>query len=174
MSIDKNIQHTVKLAEQVCQQKGRQLTQKRRQVLTLLLLTDKAISAYELIELFEMHFDKILTPMTAYRSLDFLNEMHLAHRLNTANKYIACAHIGSDISHQLPHFLICQQCLRVDELTTQTSSSLNDINYRAQEFGYQLCSPQIELNCICNSCLTENASQTRPDTKQNISLAEKI
>lgn len=174
MSANENIQHTVKLAEQACKQKGRQLTKIRRQVLTLLLLAEKALSAYELIELFTMHFDKTLTPMTAYRSLDFLNEMHLAHRLNTANKYIACAHIGRDISHQLPHFLICQQCLRVDELITQTSNSLNDINHRAQEFGYQLCSPQIELNCICNSCLAENASQTRADTKQNVSLAEKI
>ncbi len=174
MSADDDIQHTVKLAEQACKQEGRQLTQIRRQVLTLLLAAEKALSAYELIELFTMHFDKTLTPMTAYRSVDFLNEMHLAHRLNTANKYIACAHIGCDISHQLPHFLICQQCLRVDELTAQPSSNLNDIHHRVQEYGYQLCSPQIELNCICNSCLAGNASQTGPDTKQNNSLAEKI
>ena len=107
MKKDKILQQSLQLAEQVCKENNSRLTKKRRQVLSVLLQADKAISAYELIDQFTVHFNIILSPMTAYRSLEFLENMQLAHRLNTANKYVACAHIGCDFSHELPHFLIC-------------------------------------------------------------------
>lgn len=153
MSKDSLLQKFLQLAEHVCEENNCRLTQKRRQVLTVLLQVDKAISAYELIDNFKAYFNIILSPMTAYRSLEFLERMQLAHRLNTANKYIACAHIGSDFSHELPHFLICKQCLRVDELKNHTHKSLHDITNKVEQTGYQLSSPQIELTCICNACL---------------------
>lgn len=123
----------------------------------LLLLTKKAVSAYELISMFKAHYNEVLLPMTAYRTLEFLEEVKLAHRLNIANKYVACSLIGCKSSHELPHFLICQQCLRVDELENHTIQDLSDLTNKAEQTGYQLSSPQIELNGICNKCLqTEN------------------
>ncbi len=88
-------------------------------------------------------------------SLYMQEEMQLAHRLNTANKYVACAHVGCNSSHVLPHFLICQKCSRVDELNNYTANSLSDLENKAEQTGYQLTSPQIELNGICNKCLLE-------------------
>jgi Fur family zinc uptake transcriptional regulator len=148
-------QERLQLAEKICKIKDARLTNKRRQVLTLLLLSDKAISAYDLIDLFKRHFKEELLPMTAYRNLDFLEEMQLAHRLNTANKYVACAHLGCNASHVLPHFLICLKCSRVDELNNNTTNNLSDLENKAEQTGYQLSSPQIELNGICNECLLE-------------------
>lgn len=151
------LHNTLQLAEHTCRQKNSRLTPKRRDVLTILLLADKAISAYELMDLFKIHFNKDLLTMTTYRTLEFLESMQLAHKLSIANKYIACAHIGCELPHELPHFLVCQQCLRVDELNNEIPNNLNNITSKAEQTGYQLFSPQIELNCICNSCLaTEN------------------
>jgi len=152
---DNQVQASLKLAEQVCLGQDVRLTKKRRQVLTLLLTMDKALSAYELMRAFKVHFNEVLLPMTAYRNLEFLEEMQLAHRLNTANKYVACAHVGCNSSHVLPHFLICQKCSRVDELNNYTANSLSDLENKAEQTGYQLTSPQIELNGICNKCLLE-------------------
>jgi Fur family zinc uptake transcriptional regulator len=151
---DIQIQANLKLAEKICKQHGVLLTKKRGQVLTLLLITDKALSAYELIEAFKTHFNEVLLPMTAYRTLEFLEGKQLAHRLNIANKYVACAHIGCTFSHKLPCFLICQKCLRVDELNNNTGNNLSDLTDKAKQTGYQLSSPQIELNGICNTCLS--------------------
>lgn len=156
MKIDSQIQVSLKLAEQVCSDRDARLTKKRRQVLTLLLVMDRALSAYELIRVFKTHFNEVLLPMTAYRNLEFLEEMQLAHRLNTANKYVACAHIGCNSSHVLPHFLICQKCLRVDELNNYTTNNLSDLEDKAEQTGYQLSSPQIELHGICKTCLRAN------------------
>ncbi len=160
MNLPIQIQKKLQMAEQVCKQHNARLTTRRRQVLTLLLLTDKAISAYRLIELFETHFKEVLSPMTAYRTLEFLEGVTLTHRLKTENKYIACSHIGCNSSHELPHFLICQKCLRVDELNNYPTNNLSDITEKAEQTGYQLSSPQIELNGTCNTCLlSENNNE---------------
>lgn len=143
---------TLLLAERVCKKAGARLTAKRQQVLTILLQSNKAVSAYELIEKFSEYYDEKLIPMTAYRTLEFLESVHLAHRLNIANKYVACSFIGGDCKHELPHFLICQKCLKVDELNSQTPNTLHEITANVEETGYQLLSPQIELNCICSAC----------------------
>jgi len=155
VNLNLHAQERLQLAEHVCKIKDVRLTKKRRQVLTLLLLCDKAISAYDLIDLFKRHFREELLPMTAYRNLDFLEGMQLAHRLNTANKYVACAHVGCNSSHVLPHFLICQKCSRVEELNNYTTNSLSDLENKVEQTGYQLSSPQIELNGICKECLLE-------------------
>jgi len=149
---ENELQVNLQLAENVCKGMDGKLTPKRRQVLTILLQAEKAISAYELMELYEVQFKKKLMPMTTYRTLEFLESVHLAHRLNTANKYVACAHIGHEHSHDLPQFLICQKCLCVDELSVQVTNNLSNIAKKVEQTGYQLLAPQIELNCICNAC----------------------
>lgn len=153
MNLTIHAQKRLELAEKICRIKGARLTEKRRQVFTLLLLCDKAISAYDLVELFKEKFKEELQPMTAYRNLDFLEKVQLVHKLNTANKYVACSHVGCSSSHVLPHFLICQKCSRVDELNNSSTNILSNLKSKAQQTGYKLSSPQIELNGICNDCL---------------------
>ncbi|REL27734.1 transcriptional repressor [Thalassotalea euphylliae] len=147
-----NWQTHIEQAEQSCRQSGERLTTKRKQVLAILLKADKAISAYELIELYSEQHQRTLAPMSAYRILDFLESVHLAHRLNTANKYVACAYIGCEHSHELPQFIVCQECQRVDELSA-CSSNLMALTDEIKQTGYQLSSPQIELTGVCQACL---------------------
>ncbi|WP_281557833.1 Fur family transcriptional regulator [Thalassomonas sp. RHCl1] len=141
-------------AEKQCQQHGSRLTAQRKRVLSLLLQAEKALSAYELLDLFESQFNQPLAPMSIYRTLEFLEGVHLAHKLNIANKYVACAHIGCGHSHGLSQFLFCQQCQRVDE-TRLDSAMRAELAGAMKQTGYRLLSPQIELNCICNACLLQ-------------------
>lgn len=152
-------------AEKQCQRHGSRLTAQRKRVLSLLLQAQKALSAYELLDLFEIHFKQPLAPMSIYRTLEFLESVHLAHKLNIANKYVACAHIGCEHSHTLSQFLFCQQCQRVDE-TSLHASMKAELTGKMKQTGYQLLSPQIELSCICNSCLLKSdAINTSPLTR---------
>ncbi len=147
-----NIQAYIKQAEKKCRQQGAQLTAKRKLILMALLHVDKAISAYELIELLEKEFKQSLAPMSIYRILSFLEKSQLVHKLNLANKYVACADIINDFPHATSQLLFCHQCQRVDEIKLDPAK-LSEFDNKAKQFGYQLLSSHIELNCICNNCL---------------------
>lgn len=142
----------MEFAEQHCQQQGKRLTLHRKQILALLLEQQKALSAYELIAIYNEQNDKAIPPMSMYRILAFHESVNLVHKINISNKYIACSHIGCGHSHALPQFLICQQCHRVSEVQSCTNN-LAEISRQAEQTGYQLTSPQIELSGICNNCL---------------------
>jgi Fur family zinc uptake transcriptional regulator len=147
-----DIDNFIKQAETNCHQLGSRLTTKRKMVLTALLHVKKAISAYELITLVDVKFNESLAPMSVYRILDFLEKNHLIHKLNIANKYVACADITSEQHHEASQLLFCQKCQRVDEIKLN-STKLIELDNEAKQSGYQLLSSHIELNCICNTCL---------------------
>ncbi len=88
-----NIQACLTQAEKTCRLQGLILTTKRKLILTALLQVEKAVSAYELVELLEAQFKESLAPMSIYRILAFLEKCHLVHKLNIANKYVAWADI---------------------------------------------------------------------------------
>jgi Fur family zinc uptake transcriptional regulator len=146
-SVESIIQH----AEQHCDMRGSRLTQKRKQVLTGLVKSDKALSAYELIDFCKQEYGESLPAMSVYRILDFLESELLVHKLNLANKYVACMHISCDHAHAVPQFLICKNCSIVKEITVE-ESTISDLGNTVKGAGYQLLSPQIELNCLCDNC----------------------
>ena len=112
-----SVESTIKHAEQHCALRGTRLTQKRKQVLTGLVKSKKALSAYELIDFCKQEFGESLPAMSVYRILDFLEKELLVHKLNLANKYVACMHISCDHAHAVPQFLICKSCSTVKELS---------------------------------------------------------
>ena len=146
-SVESIIQH----AEQHCDMRGSRLTQKRKQVLTGLVKSNKALSAYELIDFCKQEYGESLPAMSVYRILDFLESELLVHKLNLANKYVACMHISCDHAHAVPQFLICKNCSIVKEITVE-ESTISDLGNTVKGAGYQLLSPQIELNCLCDNC----------------------
>ena len=138
-------------AEQRCKEQGARLTTKRKQVLSGLLQTSSAMSAYELVDYCRDEFDQALPAMSVYRILDFLQDQHLVHKLKLANKYIACAHITCEHDHGVPQFLICGNCQRVEEISIN-KSTVNALRNSVEEAGFELVSPQIELSCLCEDC----------------------
>ena len=99
-----------------CESRGRKLTAKRRQVLAGLVKSQKALSAYDLADYCRDKLGTSLLPTSVYRILEFLESLGLVHRLNTANKYVACAHVTCDGANEIPQFLICQSCGSVKEI----------------------------------------------------------
>lgn len=141
----------IKHAEQQCQANGSRLTDKRKQVLSGLVQSNKALSAYELVDYCETAFSERIPAMSVYRILDFLESEHLVHKLNLANKYVACAHISCDHAHRTPQFLICKKCSKVEEVSI-SQSAISELKQTVKSANYQLISPQLEINCLCKQC----------------------
>ncbi len=152
----KQIEDIIDHAEQHCKTHGSRLTHKRKQVLSGLLQSEKALSAYELIDFCKLKFGETLPAMSMYRILEFLQNEHLVHRLNLANKYIACAHITCKHTHAVPQFLICGKCQKVEEISIN-QSTITELQEHIEGAGFHLASPQLEMNCICNNCMTTAA-----------------
>ncbi|HCD28174.1 MAG TPA: transcriptional repressor [Gammaproteobacteria bacterium] len=144
-------------AEQRCIEQGSKLTLKRRQVLTGLLESNKALSAYELTEFCREQLGYGLLPMSVYRILEFLEDNDLVHRLNTSNKYIACSHIACDHDHESPQFLICKACFRVKEVGIP-NSIIKSITKTIEAVNYHLANKQLEIECFCEECATTDCS----------------
>ncbi len=137
--------------EKYCAQNGIRLTSRRRQVLNELLASKKALSAYELVETCNNQNEKNISAMSIYRILQFLEEQHLAHKLNLANKYVACSHIMCDHEHDNSQFLICGECDKVKEINV-SSSIMAALKTSIEKANFKLVAPQLEINCLCDPC----------------------
>jgi len=146
--LNKNIE----LSEKYCQEKGERLTKKRKLVLRILLSSQKAISAYELVDDCKKNYGEVISAMTVYRALEFLQSQGLAHRLELANKYVACSHIVCRHQHKPSQFLICNQCSRVEEVDVDVSmlKGLREVTNRT---GFHLSDSPLELSGVCNKCI---------------------
>lgn len=146
---------TLEAAEQHCKAHGSKLTSKRKQVLSALIQSTKALSAYELAAVCNEQLAVSIPAMSVYRILDFLEKEGLVHKLNLANKYVACAHISCAHTHGTPQFLICKACSAVNEVTI-SQAIIAELKETVEQAEYQLLSPQIELNCLCQRCAANN------------------
>ena len=138
-------------AEENCRSHGVRLTEKRKHILQLLLQSDTPLSAYELATRYHDAFNEPIPAMSVYRMLQFLEAETLAHKLNSANKYVACAHITCDHVHEVPQFLICDRCQKVKEVGI-SHAIINALESNVRNAGYVLTQPQIELPCLCANC----------------------
>lgn len=150
------IQAMIDHAEQQCKEKGSRLTYKRKIILTGLLVSEKALSAYELVDYCKTEFNETIPAMSVYRILEFLEQEDLVHKLNLANKYVACAHIACRHDHAASQFLICQRCQRVKEVDI-SDSVVQSLRQDVIDAGFELYSPQLEVYCLCGSCMKTNA-----------------
>lgn len=151
-----NISQIIDRAQANCQANGSKLTEKRKRVLHALLLSSKALSAYDLIEQLRQEYGESPPPTSIYRILDFLVQENLVHKLNLANKYIACSHISCDHKHEVPQFLICDECGTVKEVGIK-KTMINSLKNSVEKAGYFLKSPQLELPCLCQDCANHAA-----------------
>ncbi len=147
-----NIKECLERAESDCGEYGARLTSKRKRILLSLLQSDKAMSAYEIVDYCKKEFGKTMPAMSVYRILDFLQEQLLVHKLNSANKFVACSHITCDHDHEVTQFLICNECLEVKEININ-QSTIKALQQNIKEAGFHLLSPQLEMHCLCENCM---------------------
>tara|TARA_Y100000589_G_scaffold255329_1_gene244320 strand:- start:3813 stop:4274 length:462 start_codon:yes stop_codon:yes gene_type:complete len=142
---------TLNYVQDVCKKRKVSMTKKRQKVFYSLIKAAKALSAYELINCLKTDFDEDFAPMTIYRILKFLQEQMLVHKLQSANKFVACAQITDDGFHKNHHFLICSSCKKVDEIYLE-QSIIEVVNINIKNKGFHISDPQLELNGICDNC----------------------
>lgn len=148
------VDKAVSKAVDICADSGSRLTEKRKSLLSLLLASDTPLSAYELAEQFNKVYEQSMPAMSAYRILDFLVSENLVHKLSSANKYIACAHIACSHSHEIPQFLICRSCHKVKEIGIK-KRIIESLQDSVDSAGYTLVKSQLELDCLCEQCISK-------------------
>ncbi len=155
-----DVAEVIDQAEQHCREHGARLTPKRKQVLSGLLQSSTALSAYELVDFCKDTYGQSIPPMSVYRILDFLQQQRLVHKLSLANKYVACAHISCKHEHAVPQFLICGQCQRVEEISIEPST-IDALKQSVNKAGFELASPQLEMDCLCQQCASQSPTEVQ-------------
>jgi len=142
---------TLARAAEKCLQAGSKLTDKRAMILKVLVDAAAPLSAYEVVDRYNEDSLKTMPPMSAYRILDFLVSAQLAHKLTSENKYVACSHIACSHKHEIPQFLICQNCHQVKEVDIE-HDIIESLQRQVNTAGYKLVNSQLELDCLCEAC----------------------
>ena len=105
------------------------------------------MGAYDLLAKIKSESDRPAAPPTVYRTLDFLLEKGLIHRLTSINAYIPCCHPRE--GHQAA-FLICTECKNVKEASAQgLLTQLDALSASDQFTAHQSI---IEISGICQQC----------------------
>lgn len=138
-------------AEQKCIQGGIRFTKRRKQVLSVLIQADVALSAYEIAERCNAGSDSNMPAMSVYRILDLFQEQNLIHKLDIANKYVCCAHISCSHEHDNSQFLICGSCRHVEEISL-SDDAVQALQAAASAAGFDAISPQLEIKGRCSRC----------------------
>ena len=140
------MENSIQEAEQYCQENGLNFTPVRRKVLEILLQKNKAIGAYEILDLLrEAGFKN--QPPVAYRALEFLVQNGFAHKIEQLNSFIGCMHPGKDHS---PAFMICRNCDSVSEEEALTRNF--SVSQIAAKAGFTVEKAVIEARGLCHSC----------------------
>ncbi len=138
-------------AEERCTKSGIRFTKRRKQVLSVLIKADAALSAYEIAEQCNTDSDTKMPAMSVYRILDLLQEQNLIHRLEIANKYVSCSHISCSHEHNKSQFLICGGCRHVEEIYL-APDAVDALQTAASSVGFSAISPQLEIKGWCAEC----------------------
>ena len=134
-------------AEMRCKGSGARLTSGRRKVLELLLRENRALGAYEILDLLRAEASRAVPPPVAYRALHFLIEHGLAHKVERLNAFIACAHPGE---HHAAAFMICRICRNVAEAHLHPVT--RSVDQAALSEGFQIERMMIEVEGLCPTC----------------------
>ena len=149
---NKQLTHVLERAEALCGERGVRLTDQRRTVLQLLCVSDKPLSAYELLDRMRGSV-KNPAPPTVYRALDFLLEQGLAHKLESIHAYIGCSHPDHPHASQ---FLICADCGEVEEVEDPAIES--SLEAAGKAAGFRTERPVVELLGTCAHCREKKTS----------------
>ncbi|MDR1827429.1 MAG: transcriptional repressor [Methylobacteriaceae bacterium] len=142
-----NALQSIRNAERLCALKGLRLTSLRRKILEALLVREAPVKAYDLIDY--LREDGLrLTPATVYRTLEFLLQHGLAHRVNALNAYVPCT---CDHPHEALLLFICSECRRTEEI--DDPALCDSLHARLGGKGISLSAGStIEIQGTCPNC----------------------
>ncbi|MDB2355770.1 transcriptional repressor [Pseudoalteromonas sp. 3D05] len=145
------LKKTIRFANAKCEASGKKLTEKRQQVLEILLHAKTPLSAYELTDQFNKVMGGPILAMSVYRILDVLESVGLVHRLKSENKFMACSHLNAGCQHQLSMFLICRSCNKVVEMD-DANDKVKALFNQIEVTGFTPSGSQLEISGLCCQC----------------------
>lgn len=143
------VNNALREGEKICQENGLRFTTLRRKVLELIWQSHKPAKAYDILD--QLSDDNgQAKPPTVYRTLDFLLENGLIHRLNSLNAYVGCSH---PVQHHDCYFLICKKCEEVVECCN--TGLTQAIEAAASKNQFTTDQAILEIQGLCKSCSQE-------------------
>ncbi|MEM1151454.1 MAG: Fur family transcriptional regulator [Pseudomonadota bacterium] len=136
------------LAETIAESQGQRMTRIRRKVLQLLIEAPEPAKAYDLLD--RLDGEGSPKPPTIYRALDFLQELGLAHKIESLNAFVACGHANHG---HAAVFLICEDCGVAEEL--HSKATVPALNAEAEGVGFALSRAVIEAKGTCRDCIAK-------------------
>jgi Fur family zinc uptake transcriptional regulator len=141
-------------AEAICEHRGANLTELRRHVLGMILEAASPTGAYDLLDRLRQT-RRGAAPPTVYRTLDFLLEQGLIHRVERLSAFVGCiagctAEPDGESHTHAAQFLICRTCGRVVEMQDHDVSSV--LARAAKEAGFTISAATIEAEGLCSTC----------------------
>jgi Fur family zinc uptake transcriptional regulator len=147
----KAIEGDLERAEKLCAAHGTTLTELRKTVLRLILEGPGPLTAYQLLDKLK-ETRKSAVPPTIYRSLEFLTENGLIHKVERLNAFVPCVDHdhGHHAGHHAVQFLICGTCGTVAEIEDDAISGA--LATAAKKQGFTPSRAIVELDGTCASC----------------------
>jgi Fur family zinc uptake transcriptional regulator len=141
-------------AESICEHRGANLTELRRHILGMVLDAGSPTGAYELLDRLRQT-RRGAAPPTVYRTLDFLLEQGLIHRVERLAAFVGCvagctAEPDGESHTHAAQFLICRKCGRVVEMQDQDVSSV--LARAAKAAGFSISTATVEAEGLCGVC----------------------
>lgn len=135
----------IKKAEKICHEKGLRFTDLRKKVFEIICSSHKPAKAYDILA--KLKDNDISKPPTVYRSIDFLIEHGLIHKLNSINSYVYCAH---PCAHNECYFLICKTCHEAKECCNDVLAK--EVQKTSSNHKFSLEKVTLEIEGTCQEC----------------------
>lgn len=137
-----------------CHRRGAHLTPLRIDVLIVLQQHPGGMKAYDLLA--EMQAKKPgIAPMSIYRTLDFLVEHELVHKIDATSTFLVCHHGHHDHhDHGFPVMLICEHCGQASEC--RDTEVIHALTHALHQFGTRsgFAAGSMEIKGRCEHCAT--------------------
>ncbi len=145
---DACIRSALTRAESLCQKRGVRLTRLRKKILELIWQSHSPLGAYDLMDLLQASSDRErVAPPTVYRSLDFLLENDLIHKVHSLNAFVGC---NNPLHKHSDALFICSNCGFTDEVHSATIQQA--INLSASQNRFSVKSQVLEVLGLCENC----------------------
>ena len=116
-------------------------------IFNMLIKGHKAMTAYQLIELYSITHQRLLKPMQVYRVLKKLVEKNLIHRINFNNSYVACFH---ENNHETFVGFICNKCSTIEE---KPQALIKELTKKMGLDKNNISHTNLEIIGTCQNCL---------------------
>ncbi|NHN87199.1 Fur family transcriptional regulator [Acetobacter conturbans] len=157
LSFPADIEALLTRAEALCVKRHVKLTALRRQILGLMLEAKAPLGAYDLLQRLQA-VQGNAAPPTVYRTLEFLMEFGLIHKIERLSAFVPCTHtLGRSPCHDhdadcihASQFLICRTCSSVTEL--EDPAILSAIKAASKDAGFRIHHSTVEVEGLCSRC----------------------